>query len=52
MKQVVCTAPFTVEVRDVPKPEIERDGDVIIKVSTAGLCGASEPPLLLLSSPA
>ncbi|EJT53302.1 hypothetical protein A1Q1_05265 [Trichosporon asahii var. asahii CBS 2479] len=40
MKQVVCTAPFTVEVRDVPKPEIERDGDVIIKVSTAGLCGS------------
>lgn len=41
MKQVVCTAPFTVEVRDVPKPELERDGDVIIKVSTAGLCGES-----------
>lgn len=39
MKQVVCTAPFTVEVQDVPKPELERDGDVIIEVSKAGLCG-------------
>lgn len=41
MKQVICTAPFQVEVKDVPIPELQEDGDVLIKVSTSGLCGKS-----------
>ncbi|KAL8284226.1 hypothetical protein RQP46_004975 [Phenoliferia psychrophenolica] len=39
-KGVVQTAPFTIEVHDVPTPTIEQDSDVIVKVLVSALCGS------------
>ena len=39
MKAVVLKAPYQVKVEQVPYPTIQEAGDVIIKVSQAGLCG-------------
>lgn len=38
MKAVHYEGPFKVSVKDVPLPKIEHPDDVIIKVTTAGMC--------------
>lgn len=40
MKAVNYAAPFKVEVQDVPIPDIEHPDDVIVKVTTAAICGS------------
>jgi len=40
MKAVVLTGVGRVEVRDVPKPEIKKPDDVLLKTAVAGLCGS------------
>lgn len=40
MKAVNYAAPFKVEVQDVPIPGIEHPDDVIVKVTTAAICGS------------
>lgn len=42
MKAVTLEAPFKVKVSEIPTPTIEKDTDVILKTSTAGLCGMSD----------
>ena len=39
MRAVVLKAPYQVKVEQVPYPTLQEPGDVIIKVSQAGLCG-------------
>lgn len=39
MKGVVLSGAYEVEVRDEPYPKILEDGDVILRVHLAGLCG-------------
>lgn len=41
MKAVVITAPYKVEVQELPKPELTDDQEVLIQVHYAGLCGTS-----------
>ncbi len=40
MKAVVYKGPRSVEVEEVKKPEIEKPTDVIIKVTSSGICGS------------
>lgn len=49
MKAVVLEAPFKVVVSDVPKPVLQSDGDVLIEVHYAGLCGTSVKVVSCLS---
>jgi len=41
MKAVILKKSYTVAVEDVPTPKIKEDGDVLVKVHLAGLCGTS-----------
>ena len=40
MKAAYLTALRTVEIREAPAPELARDDDVLIRVSTVGVCGS------------
>ncbi|KAI4250930.1 MAG: hypothetical protein L6R42_008566 [Xanthoria sp. 1 TBL-2021] len=40
MKAVHYEKPFEVSVREIPVPQIEHPDDVIIKVTTAAICGS------------
>ena len=40
MKAAVLTGIGTVEVRDVPRPEIVRSDDVLVRVGAVGVCGS------------
>ena len=40
MKAAYLTALRTVQVREAPAPELSRDDDVLIRVSTVGVCGS------------
>jgi 2-desacetyl-2-hydroxyethyl bacteriochlorophyllide A dehydrogenase len=40
MKAVTFQGPFKLEVKDVPDPAIQDPKDVILKVTTAGICGS------------
>jgi L-iditol 2-dehydrogenase len=40
MKAAVLTGVRSVEIRDVPKPEIEAGDDVLLRTAAAGLCGS------------
>lgn len=40
MKAVCYEAPFRVVVKDVPIPSIEHPDDVIVRVTTAAICGS------------
>jgi L-iditol 2-dehydrogenase len=40
MKAAVLTGIGSVEVREVPSPELVRDDDVLIRVAAAGVCGS------------
>jgi threonine dehydrogenase-like Zn-dependent dehydrogenase len=40
MKAVNYQGPFKVTVEEVPKPKIEHPDDVIVKVTTAAICGS------------
>lgn len=40
MKAVKVTAPFKLEIVDVEKPRITHNNDVIIKVTSGGICGS------------
>jgi len=40
MKAVTFQGPFKVEVKDIDDPKIQADNDVILKVTTAGICGS------------
>ncbi|HWQ47521.1 MAG TPA: glutathione-independent formaldehyde dehydrogenase [Methanosarcina sp.] len=40
MKAIVYKSPGNVEVAEIKKPEIERQTDVIIKVTSSGICGS------------
>lgn len=40
MKAVCYEAPFRVAVQDVPIPSIEHPDDVIVRVTTAAICGS------------
>ena len=40
MKAVKVIKPFKVEIVDVPKPEIKKDDDVIVKITSGGICGS------------
>lgn len=39
MKAVIIKDKFKIAVEDVPRPVIEKDTDVIIKMRASGLCG-------------
>jgi len=39
MKAVILKESYAVAVEDVPTPKIKEDGDVLVKVHLAGLCG-------------
>ena len=39
MKAVILKGSYRVAVEDVPVPKIKEDGDVLVKVHLAGLCG-------------
>ncbi len=40
MLAAVLTAPGSVEVREVPRPEVEAGDEVLLRTSVAGLCGS------------
>ena len=40
MKAIKVIEPFKVEIVDVPKPEIEKPDDVIVRVTSGGICGS------------
>jgi L-gulonate 5-dehydrogenase len=40
MKAVKVIEPFKVEIVDIPKPVIEKDNDVIVKITSGGICGS------------
>jgi hypothetical protein len=40
MRAVILKESYTVAVKDVATPKIKEDGDVLVKVHLAGLCGA------------
>lgn len=40
MKAIKVIEPFKVEIVDVPKPEIEKGDDVIIRITSGGICGS------------
>ncbi|MCC3356147.1 zinc-binding alcohol dehydrogenase family protein [Bacillus sp. REN16] len=40
MKAILVNNPFEVEIKEVPKPEINDEKDVIIKVIAGGICGS------------
>jgi len=40
MKAAVLTGPRAVEIRDVRKPELKNDDDVLLRPAIAGLCGS------------
>lgn len=39
MKAVVIKEPYVLALEERPFPQLKADTDVIIKVSTAGICG-------------
>ena len=39
MRAVILKESYKVAVEDVPTPKIKEDGDVLVKVHLAGLCG-------------
>jgi threonine dehydrogenase-like Zn-dependent dehydrogenase len=41
MMAAVLTGPFDAQVVEQPTPKIMDDGDVVVKVHLAGLCGES-----------
>jgi threonine dehydrogenase-like Zn-dependent dehydrogenase len=40
MKAVVFQGPFKLKVNEVPRPQIEHPDDVIVKITTAAICGS------------
>ncbi len=40
MKAIKVTEPFKVEIVEVPKPELENSDDVIIRITSGGICGS------------
>lgn len=40
MKAIKVVEPFKVEIVDVPKPEIKKSDDVIIRITSGGICGS------------
>ncbi|MDD3219464.1 MAG: zinc-binding alcohol dehydrogenase family protein [Lachnospiraceae bacterium] len=40
MKAIKVIEPFKVEIVDVPKPEIEKEDDVIVRITSGGICGS------------
>ncbi len=40
MKAIIVNKPFEVEIKEVPKPEINDGNDIIIKVLAGGICGS------------
>ena len=40
MKAIKVLEPFKVEIVDVPKPEIQNKDDVIIRITSGGICGS------------
>lgn len=40
MKAVCYKGPFSVEVQDVALPSIEHPDDIVVKVTTAAICGS------------
>ena len=40
MKAVTFQGPYKVEVREVPDPKIEQPTDVVMRVTTASICGS------------
>ena len=40
MKAIKVIEPFKVEIVDVPKPEIQKDDDVIVRITSGGICGS------------
>ncbi len=40
MKAIQITAPFQAEITEVPKPELTAPDDVIIRVTSGGICGS------------
>lgn len=40
MKAIKVIEPFKVEIVDVPKPKIKKDDDVIVRITSGGICGS------------
>lgn len=40
MKAIKVIEPFKVEIVDIPKPTIQNDYDVIVKITSGGICGS------------
>lgn len=50
MDAIVFKQPYKVAVEQVPTPKLQTEGDVIIKVHLAGLCGVSSRDLQRMES--
>ena len=46
MRALVFEGPGLIAVRDRPEPEIVDDGDAIVRIDAAGLCGSDLHPYL------
>jgi Threonine dehydrogenase and related Zn-dependent dehydrogenases len=40
MKAIKVIEPFKVEIVEVPKPEIDKDDEVIVRITSGGICGS------------
>ena len=40
MKAIIVTKPFNIQISDVPDPMIQQPDDVIIRVTSGGICGS------------
>jgi L-gulonate 5-dehydrogenase len=40
LKSIKVIEPFKVEIVEIPKPEIKKDNDVIVKITSGGICGS------------
>ena len=40
MKAIKVTEPFKVEIVDVPKPTIQKKDDVLVRITSGGICGS------------
>ena len=40
MKAIKVIEPFKVEIVDVPNPTIKKDDDVIVRITSGGICGS------------
>ncbi|MGC8871092.1 MAG: alcohol dehydrogenase catalytic domain-containing protein, partial [Brevinematia bacterium] len=40
MKAAFLTKPYNIKIREIEKPEIKNDDEVLIKIKSVGVCGS------------